>query len=229
MMKKLVLILLAVALVAGMAMRAGARVVNTPHDIAYPLAGRYVCENCHTAHQGASPPVPYLLWNRNRNANITDLYASATFDMGPASNANIGPQTLLCMVCHDGQASTLQNYPGPGSPGPNTNYDLAIGEITGWANLGTSLAEEHPVGFIYNSALDVDGNGFPPLSLVGAKYVINAALTDYPVYDNNTVQCATCHSVHDTASYDGKGTTQVYFLRTSNDSSAMCTDCHTLR
>lgn len=231
MMKRLLLILLAVALVGVMAAIAGARVVNTPHDIAYYINNqttRDVCVNCHTPHQGANPPIPYLLWNRNRNANITEVYSSATFDMGPANATNLGPQTLLCMVCHDGAASTLVNYPGPGST-PNANYDLDVGDVTTWRNLGTSLAEEHPVGFVYNASLDQDGNGFPALTSVGARNAVDGVLVDYPVYLNDTFQCATCHSVHDTATYTGKGSTQVYFLRTSNDASAMCSDCHTNR
>lgn len=228
-MKRLILILLAVALVGVMAIVVGATVVSTPHDIAWYInsqSTRYVCENCHTPHQGAAPPIPYLLWNRNRNATISDYYNSATFDMGPANANNTGPQTLLCMVCHDGQASTLVNYPGPGST-PNTNYDLDVGDISGWANLGTSLAEEHPVAFVYNSSLDKDGNGFP--AAVNSVIPGGGIGAEYRLYDNDTFQCATCHAVHDTATYSGKGTTQVYFLRTTNDASAMCVDCHTLR
>ncbi len=225
------IILFAIALVLSAAVVESA-VVNSPHDIAYPDTNRYVCVNCHTPHQGQNPPVNQLLWNRNRIGNATTYYNSATFDMGPANATNTGPQTNLCLACHDGAASTLVNYPGPGST-PSGNYDLTAGEISSWANVGDDLSQEHPVAFVYNASADQENNGFPTPDANG--YIANI----YPLYDNSTFQCATCHSVHDTASYtkaswNGLGNPrgnsgEVYFLRASNVASQMCNDCHVNR
>jgi nitrate/TMAO reductase-like tetraheme cytochrome c subunit len=222
------IILLALVVVLSAAI-VDAAVVNTPHDIAYYINGqsiRYVCVNCHTPHQGTSPAVSQLLWNRNRASNATVFYNSATFDMGSANATNAGPQTNLCLACHDGAASTLVNYPGPGSTA-NSNYDLAVGDISNWANIGTDLSQEHPVAFVYNASLDQDNNDFPAAS--NGIITGNRTNTPYRLYSNDTFQCATCHSVHDTATYSGKGNTEVYFLRTSNASSQMCNDCHVNR
>jgi len=228
------IILFALAVVFS-AVVADATVVNSPHDIAYGLSGREVCVNCHTPHQGQNPPVSMLLWNRNRVSNATLFYNSATFDMGPANSTNAGPQTNLCLACHDGAASTLVNYPGPGST-QNTNYDLSSGKIGNWANIGTDLSQEHPVAFVYNASADKDNNGFQAAS--NGVITGSGTGTSYRLYDNNTFQCATCHAVHDTATYtkaswnglnNPRGSGEVYFLRTSNSASQMCTDCHVNR
>jgi len=222
-MRYLVLLLAAVLVLS--AIVASATVVSSPHDIAYYInsqSTRYVCVNCHTPHQGTSAPISMLLWNRNRAPAPTTYYNSATFDMGPASATNVGPQTKLCLACHDGAASTLVNYPGPGSVA-NSNYELSNGDISGWAAIGLDLSQEHPVAFVYNQSLDADNNGFPAPAANG--YIAGT----FKLYDNNTFQCATCHAVHDTATYTGKGSTQVYFLRTTNESSQMCKACHVNR
>jgi|Deesub1362A_J573_1020465.scaffolds.fasta_scaffold00537_15 hypothetical protein len=229
--------LLAFALVFS-AVIVDASVVNSPHDIAWPLSGRYVCVNCHTPHQSGQGSNTNLLWNRNRTApTVSAYYNSATFDMGPANSTNLGPQTLLCLYCHDGAASTLVNYPGPGST-QDTNYDLAAGDIGTFANIDTDLSDDHPVAFVYDNTADNDNNGFPAKNANNA-IPGNGTGTEYKLYDNDTFQCATCHSVHDTATYTKAGwnglgnarssSGEVYFLRTSNASSQMCNDCHVNR
>jgi len=162
------------------------------------------------------------------------MYNSPTFDMGPA-NATPRPPSSLCLVCHNGVASELVNYPGPCSD-PDGAYDLMI---SGCADLGNDLSNDHPVSFNYVNTLDQDNDGFPsttaPVGYSGQRQWINGLLADYPLYNNQTTQwnwfeCATCHSVHDTApAYPGKGDYQVYFLRSDNTGSGMCLDCHVNR
>ncbi len=230
------IILIALTLVFSAAL-VDAAVVNSPHDIAYAVSGRYICVNCHTPHQSGQGSTSDLLWNRNRTApSVSAYYNSATFDMGPANSGNLGPQTTLCLYCHDGAASTLVNYPGPGST-QNTDYDLAVNDISGWANIGTDLSDDHPVAFVYNASADLDDNGFP--AAVNNAIPGDGTSTQYRLYANDTFQCATCHSVHDTATYTKAGwnglgnartsSGEVYFLRTSNASSQMCNDCHVNR
>jgi formate-dependent nitrite reductase cytochrome c552 subunit len=240
-MKTILLFVLALTLVLGFSIGVRAGVVNTPHDIAAPLEDRDTCVNCHTPHLGPTAATN-LLWNRNRTApnDPTSFYNSATIEMGVGTAANFGPQSSLCMWCHDGGASTLVNYPGPGSV-PDSNYDLAANAIQTYANLGGAMDNDHPIAFVYNATLDLQDNGFP----AAVNGIITGAVSNnpYPLYSvgatTNTFQCGTCHSVHDTVPYapkatwnglgQARGTGQVYFLRASNVASQMCRDCHVNR
>jgi len=155
--------------------------------------------------------------------------------MGPAVQPR--SPSSLCLVCHNGIASELVNYPGPCST-PDPAYDI---EVAGCADLGLDLSNEHPISFNYNASLDLDNNIFPTATTVrttpSTRLAIAGAIsaTNYFLYGNisaseyNYFECATCHSVHDLATYPGKGEYQVYFLRSDNTGSQMCLDCHTTR
>lgn len=225
-MKKILLLVLVLGLIAGVA-TVWATVIGTPHDLAPEP-----CAMCHTPHSGA---VDYPLWNRTQTGTPSyTLYNSISFDMGPAGQ----PRTpsSLCLVCHNGIASELVNYPGPCSY-PDPAYDI---EVAGCADLGTNLTDEHPISFNYDDSLDFDNNSFPTATQVRIlptpRYAIQGSLssTNYFLYGAFTgglgngywFECATCHSVHDLATYDGKGDYQVYFLRNDNTGSQMCLDCH---
>ena len=231
-MKKLLLIVLMLSLVAGVA-TVWATVIGTPHDLAPEP-----CAMCHTPHSGTGQ---YPLWNRTQTGTTGyTLYNSSSFDMGAA----VTPEapTALCLVCHNGIQSELVNYPGPCS-NPDSAYDI---QVAGCASLGENLQDDHPVSFKYLGGMtgaageDQDMNNFPTTSnTLGSnprQYIPSARDTSvkYFLYRHadtltNYFECATCHSVHDLATYDGKGDYQVYFLRSDNTGSAMCIDCHQLR
>jgi hypothetical protein len=219
-MKKFLLALLVLGLLAG-ATTVWATVIGTPHDLAPEP-----CAMCHTPHNGMGQ---YPLWNRSQGTQSYSMYTSFTFDMGPAESAGPRYPSNLCLVCHNGVASELVNYPGPCSD-PDGAYDL---QISGCADLGTNLGDDHPISFNYWSTADVDNDGFPPISSAGTgtRAQINGLVGTYPLYgtvggENNWFECATCHSVHDVVDYNGKGDYQVFFLRADNTGSAMCLDCH---
>jgi hypothetical protein len=168
------------------------------------------------------------------------MYNSPSFDM---NEFNSGPQdpSSMCLVCHNGIFSSLVEYPGPGSH-PDEIYDYEMNP-TFWAMLDTDLRDDHPISFTYNPALDAsqDNNGFPdPVECPDKewRYWIpgDQGTLTYPLYgDAPTYQfeCATCHAVHDSIAYPGKQMiggksvgTQVFFLRTSNEGSELCNDCH---
>jgi len=225
-MKKVLLLILVLSLVAGIA-TVWASVIGTPHDLAPEP-----CAMCHTPHSGTGQ---YPLWNRLQTAPTYTLYSSISFDMGPTTQPR--SPSSLCLVCHNGIASELVNYPGPCS-NPDAAYDLTV---AGCADLGTDLSNEHPISFNFNASLDLDNNVFPSALQIrttpSARYAIPGAIsgTNYMLYGNVGTtdlywfECATCHSVHDLATYPGKGEYQVYFLRADNTGSQMCLDCHTTR
>jgi hypothetical protein len=173
------------------------------------------------------------------------MYASDTFDMIDLLATAPRGVSALCMVCHNGVASTLVNYPGPKSV-QNTDYDLTmtLAANTKFTMLGTGMADDHPISFTYVPALDdvTDANGFPTAITVSTgtktRKMVPGTGANYPLYGaaQDQMECATCHSVHHTAEYPGPAMdngksagTQVYFLRADNSGSRMCTDCHTRR
>lgn len=225
-MKKFLLPILGVALVIGMATFVWSSVIDTPHDLAPEP-----CAMCHTPHHAATGVYP--LWNRLQDTQTYTVYDSPTFDMKPAANPPNAPSNL-CLVCHNGVLSGLVNYPGPCSV-TDPIYDL---EISGCADLGTDLTNDHPISFTYDDDADEDGNVFPPAgNMPGSttRQGIPGAIsgTYYPLYGTiyNQFECTTCHAVHNTAEppYPGMGDYQVYFLRNDNTGSTMCLDCHTKR
>jgi len=223
-MKKFLLPILALCLIIGAASFVWASVQGTPHDLAPEP-----CAMCHTPHSGSGQ---YPLWNRSQTTPGYVMYTSPSFDMEPNPPLT-GPRvpSSLCLVCHNGVASELVNYPGPCSD-PNGVYDL---QISGCADLSNNLKDDHPLSFNYNATADADNDGFvaavamSPGSSRASLPNLGGSAT-YPLYgdttDNNWFECTTCHSVHDTVTYDGKGDYQVFFLRADNTGSAMCLDCH---
>lgn len=228
-MKKLIVPIIALILMVGVATVVWSSVIGTPHDLAPEP-----CAMCHSPHNGQGS---YPLWNRTQPAQTWLTYNSISFDMNPTDNPPRAPSSL-CLVCHNGVASELVNYPGPCS-NPDAAYDITV---AGCANLGTDLTNDHPISFNYNDSLDLDGNNFPVAANVGLgpnpRYAITGGYsgTNYFLYEDPAstslgygFECSTCHSVHDLASYPGKGNYQVYFLRCDNSGSRMCLDCHTAR
>jgi len=221
-MKKFLLPILFLALVIGMASFVYASVIGTPHELATEP-----CAMCHTPHHasGAGP-----LWNRTQEDVVYTLYDSTTFDMKATITQPRVP-SKLCLTCHNGILSGLVNYPGPCSV-TDSAYDL---EISGCADLGTDLMNDHPISFNYDPGLDQDEDGFLPSVPLGTagRQAIHGSISEtlYPLYGatNNWFECSTCHSVHDTEVYPGKGDYQVYFLRNDNTGSTMCLDCHANR
>lgn len=213
-----------VVLQGSMAQAAGT-VVGSKHDLRAVGGGTptgtgldEVCVVCHTPHQAAAANSQDPLWNHTGTATASfGVYASATLDAAvtPIVGGAMGGQSvsLLCMSCHDGTVSVLSMYnpPNAGTPVPGAIAGRinAAGIIISNANMGTSLADDHPVNFTYDTALSTaDGGLVDPAS--------SATVTSWLV--GGTVQCSSCHSTHDP--------TNTPFLRTSNVGSALCLACH---
>jgi hypothetical protein len=235
-MKKVLIVLLVVTILAmaGIALAVG--INNTPHNIPQFItakSGTEPCAFCHTPHVAGSPLV-YPLWNRTQVSQNYTMYTSATFNMWNAdtkTSEQVDSSTRACMQCHNGVASELINYPGRGRNTANpdaSDYNFSTGVLLNFANLGTDLRQEHPVAFTYNATADSEGNNFPSVGAGAA--VVTGTLR---LYDGtNQMGCGTCHEPHNRFSYLGAGSTQVYFLRNAtasdngNANSALCRACH---
>jgi len=156
-----------------------------------------LCVFCHTPHNGS--PVRSM-WNKDFPGISYQLYTSTTLraDLKQPTGSS-----RLCLSCHDGfVAMGNLRVPPPGEA-------LRLGPLTGATVLGTDLSDDHPVSFVYDSALAAKHPGLvDPGSL--PKTV--------PLDRKKELQCTTCHNAHE--SNRGK------FLRMENPAGAMCLLCH---
>jgi hypothetical protein len=105
--------------------------------------------------------------------------------------------------------------------GGNTG-STTIGSISGAADLGTDLSEDHPISITYNSALaGIDGELVDPSADgdIDAD-TVGAAAPYVPLY-GGVLQCASCHDVHATGTVAGTP-----LLRVDDAGSLICLKCH---
>jgi predicted CXXCH cytochrome family protein len=219
-MKKLVCFLIALIAVAA----TGQTIVGSKHDLRLIGGGTptgsgldEVCVVCHTPHQALSANAQLPLWNRALSLQASyGVYDSRRLDSSPeeVGLATLGTAsaTSLCLSCHDGTVSVLNmlNPPAGGTTVvPLSGRIDAAGHIISRSNLGLSLADDHPVNFVYDTALaEADGHIKDP----SADPAVAELLSD------GRVQCSSCHDVHDP--------TNAPFLVMSNHASALCKTCH---
>lgn len=183
---------------------AQAQIAGSSHDLSsggtstYKGSSSQTCIYCHTPHSAGTNDVP--LWNRSLPTSGFTMYTS------PTLNSTIGTQpgavSRACLSCHD----------GVGVPGNYTGVTSATAQITGAANIGTNLGNDHPVAVTVaatpaNSDLRARSNWVASLPLFGTGA--------------DQLECATCHEPHNRGA-SGAG----HMLRATNAGSALCTTCH---
>ncbi len=196
--------MLALALVVLAAGSAGAQIESTVHNLTTTNAkmrgdskGAGVCIFCHTPHN-ARPSSG--LWNRDLPAVTYKLYESSTLQ---AQMSQPNGSSRLCLSCHDGilALSSMRVAPisGPVAPMP---------ALSGTASFGTDLSNDHPISFVYNSALAVrTGDLVDPMALPQTA----------PLDNEKRLQCTSCHDPH---------LNRPNFLRVDDRFGADCTVCH---
>jgi predicted CXXCH cytochrome family protein len=181
--------LVALAL-AAFASVASAAVATSKHDMRTLGGNLGVCQYCHAPHWSNTAISAAPLWNRFASTVTYTIYSTATSPAPAALNA----QTLTCLTCHDG-SQTLGLLYGSGQ-------EAGFGAtVTGTANLGAVLSNDHPVSIAY----------------AGADLVASGSLVGVVLYNSN-VECASCHDVHGTGALP-------FFLRVAEAS--LCSACHT--
>lgn len=255
-MKKVLVLTLAISLiVAGIAF---ATVLSTKHDMRGGSSSgqKYsgtsttqVCVFCHHPHRGANSGVSNaLLWNVSDGNKTYDTYAKTStinstgidgnFVNTTNPNTSESVYTLLCMGCHDGGGSSNSRVTDTEDGGLGTIVNLGI--LT--ANLGSTLGDDHPVDFAYPRTAYVfagsDIKNADADTSLGTTYVVSGSTTGvkYPLFGNveggttGTMQCATCHDVHNGQS---GGATGIQFMRGGTTdviaNSGICRDCHTAK
>jgi hypothetical protein len=189
--------------------------VGTAHDLSTNVVGTQVCVFCHTPH-GANVDAVLVgdapLWNQDINDAAQDYgaYDSLTFDATDIVNVTRATysSTLLCLSCHDGTVAPGSFYNAP-NPEPNP---AGLSAITGSADVGISIADDHPVNFTYQSSIDNLDTGLQPAASV-------TAFLD----SGGMVQCSSCHDPHDNAATPDPN---VDFMKDTLVGSALCINCH---
>jgi len=193
------------------------KMLNTKHNLGVAGSGtvkatseKQICVFCHTPHV----PKEFIgeqLWNHQLSTAEYTLYSSdylTNLNYLPPNQPN--PRSKLCLSCHDGTiaiGAVYNNY------GPRTimmQNDVTAMPTNVVGNLGVSLANDHPVGFIYDNSKDPE--------LISRIWPWKTPIKLDPDAANGTVECITCHEPHD--DQFGK------FLRVSNANSSLCTFCH---
>jgi predicted CXXCH cytochrome family protein len=218
-MKKVLVLVAAISLFAAPAFAAG--ITNTKHNLSSASGNTLTSNNqgelcvfCHTPH-GAATGLNAPLWNRTNPANllVTNLYNSVTLDQTNSNPTNVlnsvnTSDALLCLSCHDGASlgGALKNPSNSAAAQP----DFGAVEITGMANIGIDLKNDHPIGMNYSAvAADSGVTEFvaPVAGVVGGLNLYGGVMW-----------CSSCHDVHNGANAP--------FLAKANDGSALCLSCH---
>ena len=160
-----------------------------------------ICIFCHTPHNARSD-IPYL-WNRSDTTQNYITYESSTL------HATVGQPTgasKLCLSCHDGTIA-LGALVSRQEEIPFAGGIRFMPE--GQTKLGTDLSDDHPVSFVYDSALAIANGELLDPSVLQPEVRLD---------NNNQLQCTACHDPH--------SDTYGQFLVMQNIYSVLCTTCH---
>jgi predicted CXXCH cytochrome family protein len=205
-MKVRTLILFSALLALLLPHSADAKVRGSKHD----LSGRgaagvasnsmnQICFFCHTPHT-LRPVAP--AWNREQSTIIYTPYWSPTLE------ARVGQPTgtsKICLGCHDGTIARAS------VPDPSGSGGRRIGpfELSQRANLTSDLSDDHPISFIYDSALALEDRELVDPAVLPREILLDA---------NGEMQCTSCHDPH-VSDYPN-------FLAMDNAYSELCIACH---
>jgi len=197
--------LFGVYLFIAIAQPAQGQVADSVHNLSVSGPGQIksqtedrICIYCHIPHS-ATPDAP--LWNRRSSGGYI-YYQSSTLDASPSlSNSS----SILCLSCHDGTIALgdLANT-RPGIQGSNDNLNNL--RLTGRSNIGTDLANDHPVSIVYDSGLS---SRDPDL--------VHPASVDLEL-PNGELHCSSCHDAHDNSIPP--------FLHKTTLNGQLCITCH---
>jgi len=231
------LAVMAVALLAGRAMGS---IGGSKHDFAdpkqYPTnwSNGQICAPCHAPHNttptatdGGELSGP--LWNHTlptnsykmyistdiKDANGNKLYTAELVTAGQQVDTN----SILCLSCHDGTVA-LDSFGGT-----SATAGTSVGPISGNANFGNDLSNDHPIGA---AAIWTDVSYMVPQSARDAAGIMPIRkMAD----GSKAVGCTSCHEPHNRKSTkhmlwvanDQAGTT---VDGRSVTGSVLCLNCH---
>ncbi len=215
--------LLAALLLLGFGCLLEAGIATTKHNLSSTSGNtrratteQRMCLMCHAPHS-TNPAGP--LWNHQLSGATYTPYSSTTLNAAPGQPTGA---SKLCLACHDGTIAVgaLLNMPGAiqgysfGSPYYGGIIPGLENTITGAANLGVDLRDDHPISFVFDAAL------------AGYSLEFNdpAGLTNKVRLDGNgEVQCTSCHDPHTDAF---PKFLRMGFTDAGGYGSPICRECH---
>jgi predicted CXXCH cytochrome family protein len=186
--------------------------IGSPHDFRGYLwqRGGTLCLPCHAPHMTETLPAP--LWNPELSTQTFSMYAKTH---SPAMDAEVNSQpdgiSKICLSCHDGTLA-------PDTYGGNS---AAAAYQLGWDLIGTNPGNNHPISFLYNTALAARHAGLydPSIKLSGLTGSTGTIAAD--MLFSNRMECSSCHDVHNKKAVPG-----TKLLVKDNAGSALCLTCH---
>jgi predicted CXXCH cytochrome family protein len=177
-------------------------------------ATNQICVYCHTPHN-ANTDVSRTsyLWNRNVRSTDYQVYdGTYTNPISPNST-----HTYMCMSCHDGTTTAIGAMLNPPSDYNNSQDTIYV---TGDANLGTDLRNDHPIDLVYLNS--TEGGPLPSSWYHSSTNIQSAGIKLFNIGSNtNVMTCASCHEPHNKS---GLPT----FLRVTPNNSQLCITCHNI-
>ncbi len=198
-------------------------ITGSAHDFSTTgWAGGQICVACHTPHGGATSVTDAPLWNHTLTTATYTLYSTSTLNAGTLAQPS--GVSKLCLSCHDGTVAV-------DSFGGATGTTFMTGTKAVGAAAQGSLANDHPIGFVYNTALaTADGALYDPttrnvtIGAGGDKTKPGTVATQ--MLFNGRLECASCHDVHNTFTANNGTGSGAPLLRVSKAGSAICLTCH---
>lgn len=200
-------LLFAIIAIIGLATFSQAAITGSAHDFSSrPWSNGQICLPCHAPHNGinvANAP----LWNHQLSTATYTMYSSPTLDAEVAGQPS--GISKLCLSCHDGTVAV----------DAFGNSQGGSFFISAHSNMGTDLSDDHPISFIYDSALaQVDGGLYDPT--VQASGVAGSSGTiDQDMLFAGSMECSSCHEVHNANNFNN-------LLLKPNGGSGLCLTCH---
>jgi hypothetical protein len=198
-------------------------IVGSPHDFSTQgWSGGQICIACHTPHGGNTTVTNAPLWNHEVTSKVYTLYSSGTLNAGPLAQPT--GVSKLCLSCHDGTVAVDSFGGGSGS-------NFMTGSIAVGADAQGSLANDHPIGFAYNTALaTADGALFDPSTKTveigtGGTKTKSGTIAAMMLF-NGQLECASCHDVHNGFTANNGTNLGAPLLRVTKAGSAICLTCH---
>lgn len=192
-----------------------ADITGSKHDFSSKSwAANQICIVCHTPHNSDASITDAPLWNHATTTSTFTMYSNAnTLDGVVDTSPN--SVSKMCLSCHDG-VTAIDSYGGAtGTILLNTtNFPNTK------ANLGASLANDHPISMSYTSTTataDKELHDPSTTTVTDLSGTIKAKMLF-----NDKIECSSCHDVHNSGSSASHGK----MLLLSNSASALCLTCH---
>lgn len=194
------------------------KMLNTKHNLGVggpgtvrAMSERDICVFCHTPHVPKQFAASQL-WNHEATTADYTLYSSEYLtSLSYAAPNQPNARSKMCLSCHDGTVAIGAVYNLGGSARTiSIQDDITMMPAHSPAYIGTSLVNDHPLGYIYDTSKDPE--------LVARPWPWGTPIKLDPDASNGTLECITCHEPHDNT--NGK------FLRVDNTNAYLCTFCH---